>query len=368
MSAANSAQYGFSPMRRALRRLGRNPVALASAWLLAAFYLSAIAAGFLAPYHFDDERRDLSYHPPTALHVRDAAGAWHWPFVYTTSASFDRFYRRQFAVDTAKQYPLRFWVKGSHYRILGLVPSDRHLVGVDAPARIYLLGADARGRDLLSRILYGSQVSLSIGLAGVLITFSLGLLIGGLAGYLGGWVDDVIMRLCEMLMMVPGFYLLLALRAAFPPQLSSIAVYWLIVVILSFIGWAGLARVVRGMAASLREREFVTAAKVAGCTPVGIVWGHLIPNMASYTIIAATLSVPGYMLGETALSLLGLGIQDPHASWGNLLSEAMSIGQVQFHPWVLWPGAFISATVMAYNLLGDGLRDAFDPRLEAGRS
>jgi len=173
-----------------------------------------------------------------------------------------------------------------------------------------------------------------------------------------------VMRVCEMLMMAPGFYLLLALRAAFPPQLPSVTVYILIVVILSFIGWAGLARVVRGMAIALRDRPFIQAARVAGRTPIGIVWAHLIPNMTSYAIIAATLSVPGYMLGETALSLLGLGIQDPYASWGNLLSEAMQIGQLPFRPWVLWPGVFISLTVMAYNVLGDGLRDAFDPRAQ----
>ena len=168
-------------------------------------------------------------------------------------------------------------------------------------------------------------------------------------------------------MMIPGFYLLLALRAAFPPELSSVQVYALIVCIMAFIGWAGLARVIRGMAISLREREFVVAARAAGRSPAGIILAHVLPNTMSYAIVAATLSVPGYILGEAALSLLGLGIQDPHASWGNLLSDAMGIAQIQFHPWILWPGVFIFITVMAYNFLGDGLRDAFDPRLEVAR-
>jgi peptide/nickel transport system permease protein len=359
--------YGLSPFARGLRRLRRNRPAMACAWLLVLLYASAGLAGLLSPYHYDDERRDLSYHPPTSIHMIDAQGYWHKPFVYATRGEFDPFYRRRFIEDASHRYPLRLWVRGSPYRILGVIRSDVHLIGADAPARIYLMGADSRGRDLFSRLLHGGQVSLTIGLAGVLISFSLGLIIGGMAGFFGGWVDELTMRVCEMLMMAPGFYLLLALRAAFPPQLSSVAVYILIVVILSFIGWAGLARVVRGMAVSLRERQFITAARLAGRSPLGIVAEHFIPNMASYAIVAATLSVPGYIMGESALSLLGLGIQDPYASWGNLLSDAMGIAQVQFHPWVLWPGVFIALTVMAYNVLGDGLRDAFDPRLEPDR-
>ncbi len=359
-----SRSFGRSPLELGLARLSRNRVAMLAAALLAALYLSALFAGFLSPYHFDDERRDLSYHPPTAIGVKDTDGRFCAPFVYATVPSFDVFHRRHFSPDTTQRYPLRWLVQGSRYRLFGLLPCNVHLFSVDAPARVYLLGADSRGRDLFTRVLHGGQISLSIGLLGVAISFTLGLLIGGLAGYSGGWFDELVMRVCEMLMMAPGFYLLLALRAAFPPQLPSVTVYILIVVILSFIGWAGLARVVRGMAIALRDRPFIQAARVAGRTPIGIVWAHLIPNMTSYAIIAATLSVPGYMLGETALSLLGLGIQDPYASWGNLLSEAMQIGQLPFRPWVLWPGVFISLTVMAYNVLGDGLRDAFDPRAQ----
>jgi peptide/nickel transport system permease protein len=202
---------------------------------------------------------------------------------------------------------------------------------------------------------------------GVAISFIIGTILGGMAGYFGGKIDNIIMRLCEMVMMIPGFYLMLALRAAFPPQLSSVQIYFLIVVIMSFIGWAGLARVIRGMAISIREKEYVLAARAQGASPFYIITRHLLPNTFSYTIVALSLSIPGYILGESALSLLGLGIQDPHASWGNLLSEAMAIAHIKFHPWILIPGIFIFVTVMAFNFLGDGLRDAFDPKMEIGR-
>jgi peptide/nickel transport system permease protein len=253
-------------------------------------------------------------------------------------------------------------MKGDKYRLFGLFEKDLHLFGVEEPARLYLMGADSRGRDLFSRILYGGRVSLSIGLVGCAITFILGMMIGGISGYLGGRIDNLIMRICEMVMMIPGFYLMLALRAAFPPELSSWEVYLLIVVILSLIGWAGMARVVRGMALSIREHDFTLAAKAQGASSLWIIYHHILPNLFSYAIISLTLSIPGYILGESALSLLGLGIQDPYASWGNLLAEAMNIAEIRFHPWVLIPGLFIFITVMAFNFLGDGLRDAFDPK------
>ncbi len=340
---------GWSPLKEAWVRLKRNRLALFSGWLLFIFYVGAIFAPLLAPYHYDDEQRSLSYHPPTKIHMQDEQGNWHRPFIYATQSSFDEFYRRQFVEVRNQRYPIELGLNGK-------------LFGVEAPARLYLLGADSRGRDLWSRLVYGGRVSLSIGLFGVAISFSLGLIVGGLAGYYGGWIDDALMRVCEMIMMAPGFYLLLALRAAFPPEMSSVSVYALIVIIMSFIGWAGLARVIRGISISLREREYVLAARACGRPGWSIILKHILPNTASYAIVAATLSVPGYILGESALSLLGLGIQDPYASWGNLLSDSMSIAQVQFHPWMLIPGGLIFVTVMAYNFLGDGLRDALDPK------
>ncbi len=349
----------------ALRRLKKNRLAMVGLFILACLYLSSIFADFISPYHYDNEARARSYNPLTKLHLFDARGKFHLrPFVYVHTYKFDEFHRRIYTVDKNKMYPLKFLVRGDSYKLLGIFAANLHLFGVDEPARIYLLGADSRGRDLFSRILYGSRVSLSIGLVGVAISFIIGTVLGGISGYFGGKIDNIIMRLCEMVMMIPGFYLMLALRAAFPPRLSSVQVYFLIVLIMSFIGWAGLARVVRGMAISIREKEYVLAAQAMGQSPLPIIIRHILPNTFSYTIVALSISIPGYILGESALSLLGLGIQDPHASWGNLLSEAMAIAQIRFHPWILIPGIFIFITVMAFNFLGDGLRDAFDPKME----
>ena len=205
---------------------------------------------------------------------------------------------------------------------------------------------------------------MSIGLIGVAISFLLGLVVGGAAGYFGGKVDNILMRLCEMFMLVPGFYLMLALRTAFPSNLNSVQIYFLIIVIFSFIGWASLARVIRGMSISLKEREYVLAAKALGVSDAGIIFRHILPHTVSYSIVAITLSIPSYILGESALSLIGLGIQDPYASWGNMLSEAMGIIQITFAPWILIPGLFIFVTVICFNIIGDNLRDALDPLIK----
>jgi len=220
---------------------------------------------------------------------------------------------------------------------------------------IYLLGTDRLGRDIFSRLLYGARISLSIGLIGVSITFLLGILFGGLAGYYGGWVDNAIMRLTEVLMSIPAFYLMLALRAIFPLDMSSVEVFFLIVFILSFIGWAGLARVIRGLVLSLREREYVLAAKTYGASPLRILFKHILPNTYFYLIVTATSAIPSYILGEAALSLLGLGIQEPYPSWGNMLSDARSLTVITFFPWILAPGVAIFLVVFAFNMLGDAL-------------
>ncbi len=350
--------------RIALRRLRRHRLAMWALGVLVALYAMCIFADFIAPYSMDDEQRDLSYCPVMKLNFRDEAGRFHLrPFVYRYSYTFDAYYNRVYVQDKSRTYPIRLFVKGAEHKLLGFIPMKTRLFGVDEPARIYLLGADYRGRGLFSRILYGSRVSLSIGLVGVAVSFSVGLLVGGISGFFGGRTDNVLMRVCEMVMMIPGFYLMLALRAAFPTDLSSVQIYLMIVLIMSFIGWAGLARVIRGMVLSIREKEFVTAARASGESALRIIVRHILPNTLSYVIVAVTLSIPGYILGESALSLIGLGIQEPYASWGNLLSEAMNIAEIKFHPWILIPGLFIFVAVMSFNFLGDGLRDAFDPRI-----
>jgi peptide/nickel transport system permease protein len=353
--------------RLGMRKLRRHRLAMAALWVLVAMYVVTIFANFFAPYGYDDEVRGHSYHPPWNVHVIAADGTWHWPFVYATSYTFDVNYNRVYTENTSKRYPMMLLHRGDPYWLLGLFKTNVRLFGVDPPGRIYLMGADYRGRDLFSRIIYGSRVSLTVGLLGVSITFVIGMVVGGISGYFGGWGDFTIQRICEMIMLIPGLYLLLILRSAFPADMSSVQIYFGIVFILSFIGWAGFSRVIRGMVLSITTSDFVVAARALGIPRRRIILWHILPNTLSYAIVYATLSVPGYILGESGLSLIGLGIQDPVPSWGNLLQQAMSIPELKFHPWILIPGIFIFLAVMAFNFLGDGLRDAFDPRSLAGQ-
>lgn len=362
----------------ALSNFKKNRWAVLSVYVLFVLYAAAVFADFLAPYSFKNENRSYSYCPPTKIHVMDN-GKLSWPFVYGVTLTFDEFHKRVYKVNTREKFAVRFFVRGDEYRFLGLIPGRLHLFGVREPARLasgeetarqarfYLLGADSRGRDLFSRILYGARISLSIGLIGVLISFVIGLLVGGIAGYYGGVIDNALMRLCEMFMMIPGFYLLLALRSAVSDKFNSVQVYFAIIVILSFISWASLARIIRGMCLSLKEREYVLAAKAIGLSDLAIITRHILPHTMSYSIFAVMLSIPGYIIGESALSLIGLGIQDPYASWGNLLSDAMSIIRIQFAPWILWPAAFIFVTIVCFNVIGDCLRDCLDPLLSGSR-
>ncbi len=354
-----------SPASRARRALRRNPPALTGAVLLALLYFVALVAPFVAPYAESDIDRERFYHPPTPLHWRDAHGAWSaWPHVYLTRPDDVGLGYQE---DTSQPLPLRLFVHGSPYRWLGLVPSDVHLFGVDAPGRVYLLGADGLGRDVLSRLLYGAQVSLTVGLVGIAISFTLGLLLGGLAGYVGGWVDTLVMRATEVFLSVPALYLVVALRGGFPLTLPSRYVYLAIVAILAFVGWAGLARVIRGMVLSIRAQDYVVAAEALGMSRWRVLVRHVLPNTASFVIVAATLAVPGFVLGEVFLSFLGMGVQEPSASWGNMLQAARSLEVMSSQPWLLFsPAAAIFVTVMAFNLFGDGLRDALDPRAVGG--
>lgn len=352
-----------SPWQIAWLKLMRHRVAVNAGIVLIVLYGLALFADFVAPYNYDNEERTKSYLPPMRPRLVDEKGAFHWPpFIYDYKFEFDEYYRRIYLPDTTRKYPVKLFTQGDKHRILWLFETDLHLFGVEAPSRIYLLGADSRGRDIFSRILYGSRISLSIGFVGSFIALLIGLLVGGVSGYFRGKLDNVLMRVVEMVMMIPGFYLLLSMRAALPPELSSKEVYFFIVFIMSFIGWAGLARVIRGMILAEGGKEYILAAKGMGASDLRIILRHALPNTLSYIIVATTISIPGYILGESALSLLGLGIQDPDASWGNMLSDAMSIAEIKFHPWILIPGLFIFIAIMAFNFLGDGLRDAFDPR------
>jgi peptide/nickel transport system permease protein len=355
-----------SPWLLFWRQFRRSQIAVVGGALLLVLYGLALLAPFVAPYSPEEMDRGRFFHQPQRLHWVDAAGHLHaWPFIHPTHLSDAEAFR--YEEDRSRMVPLRILPHGARYRLFGLIPSDRHLFGVDPPARLFLLGADPSGRDVLSRLLFGAQISLTVGLLGIAISFSLGLLLGGISGYFGGWVDTLIMRTTEVLLTIPGLYLLITLRAIFPAELPSQQVYLAIIVVLSFIGWAGLARVIRGMVLSIRRQEYVAAAEALGMGRLRIIARHILPNTMSFVIVAATVSIPGFILGEVVLSFLGLGVQEPAASWGNMLNLARSVRVLTSFPWLLFaPGTAIFVTVMAFNFLGDGLRDALDPRKVMG--
>ena len=309
---------------------------------LGALTLAAFFADRVAPCDPNFENRAQALHPPTPLHFFDAKGHFHKrPYIYPTQLVFESNMMRSYSEIHKKKCFLR---RGKHA-----------LVGVQPPARLYLLGTDSRGRDIFSRILYGARVSLSIGILGAFVAVAFGFLIGAIAGYFGGWLDHVLMRVAEFFIMIPALYLLLALRSALPPTLDSLQVYLLIVLILSSIGWGGIARVIRGMVLSLREREFVSAARVLGRGTPEILFRHILPHTFGYLLVIVSISVPGYIFGESVLSILGLGIQEPAISWGNLLTESLSYSVVRFHPWVLYPGLILFLTALCFNVIGDRL-------------
>jgi len=347
----------------AIHRLSQHRLATISGFILVAFYCLAAFAGFFSPYSpTTDEFRDLFFHPPTPIHFRDETGMFHLrPFVYGTQIS-DRS-RMLYAAIPQEKLPLRFLTTGSEYVILGLFRSDLHLFGVDSPGHIFLFGTDQLGRDTFSRVLHGAQISLSIGLVGVLITTILGMLIGGIAGFYGGATDSILMRFAEILMSIPALYLILTLRNILPDRMGPAWTYLLMVAILSFVGWATMSRVIRGMVLSIREKEFVLAARALGSSDSRILICHILPNTLGYVIVRATLLVPAYILAEVALSFLGAGVREPVPSWGNMLAVAQNVRVLEQFTWILAPGVFLFFTVLAFNFLGDGLRDALDPRL-----
>ncbi|MGQ9554477.1 MAG: ABC transporter permease [Anaerolineae bacterium] len=345
-------------------RFRRHRLALVSVVVIVLIYLVAIFCEFLATYNPNVHNQTYAFAPPQGLHFIDESGFHLRPFVYGLKGERDPETRRLvFVPDPSQKYPLRFFVHGEPYKMWGIIPSDLHLLGIEGgkDATFYLLGTDRLGRDQFSRLVYGTRLSTSIGLVGVTLSFVLGILIGGISGYYGGSVDNIVQRSIEFLRSIPTIPLWMGLSAALPPHWSPVKVYFGITVILSLIGWTGLARVVRGRFLSLRAEDFVMAARLAGAGEMRIILRHMVPSFLSHVIASLTLSIPSMILSETALSFLGLGLRPPAISWGVLLQEAQNFRSVALAPWLLAPGLAVVITVLAFNFMGDGLRDAADP-------
>ncbi len=353
-----------SSWERAQEKLVNDKIAFVAAIVLVALYASVVFASFLSPYTEHYANRHLANSPPTPIYTLSAeTGAPTWPYVYPLEKEFNaETFEFDYKLDMKKTYPIKFFYQGESYRFLGIIPTNLHLFGTDDPAGVHLLGVDINGRDIFSRMLFGGQVSLTIGFLGLFIAFPIGLVYGGLSGYIGGRTDNLMMRLAEIIMSVPTLYLLIGLAAIIPAGLSSTARFGMVVVILAFIGWAPFSRVIRGMVLAIKQQEFVEAGRSIGMGTLPIIIRHILPQTASYVLVALTLSVPGYILAESGLSFLGLGIQQPDASWGNMLKEAQDINNLINRPMMMMPGFMIFLAVLAFNVIGDSVRDILDPK------
>jgi peptide/nickel transport system permease protein len=359
--AKRESQFGLM-----WRRFRRHRLAVVSIWTVGLFYLVALLAEFLAPVDPSAYSARYTYAPPQGLHLfaQNEDGSWHvGPFVYGYKTEIDPVaLRRTFVIDEEARLPVSFFTESKPYALLGFIPMSVKFIGVENPRDpFYILGADRLGRDMLSRLIHGTRISLSIGLAGVTLSLFFGIVIGGFAGYYGGWFDSAVMRVIEFIRSMPTIPLWLGLAAAMPKDWSALQTYFAITLILSLIGWTELARVVRGRFLSLRTEDFVTAAQLDGASDWRIITRHMVPSFTSHIIAAATLAIPGMILAETALSFLGLGLQAPIVSWGTLLQDAQNIRTLATAPWLLTPGICVVIVILAMNFFGDGLRDAADP-------
>ncbi len=342
-------------------RLKRHRLAVASGIVLAIMYFSVVITEFLAPYELSARNEDFLHAPPQGIHFFHE-GDFVGPFVYGLEQTLNlETLQREYSVNRDEVQPLRFFCSGDPYRFWGMVEADFHLVCPAEDGTFFLLGTDRLGHDMWSRILYGARISLTVGLIGITLSFILGIVIGGLAGYFGGWVDNLVQRVIEILRSLPELPLWMALSAALPARWSPILVYFGITLILALVDWPGLARAVRSKLLALREEDFATAATLMGAKPSRVIGRHLLPNFMSHLIASATLSIPTMILAETALSFLGLGLRPPITSWGVLLIEAQNIEAVTLFPWLMTPMVPVIIVVLAFNFLGDGLRDAADP-------
>lgn len=361
MTAEQSKVFQASQLRLMWWKFRRHRLALVSGIFLAALYSGILICEFLAPYNLHTRNMDYIYSPPQQVHLFHN-GKLVGPFVYGRQMTLDMDTLKRNYIDKQDDVQrIRFFCKGDSYRFWGLVEGDRHFVCPAENGQLFLAGTDRLGRDVLSRIIYGARISLTIGLVGIVFSFLLGIVIGGLAGYHGGLFDLIVQRIIEVLQSIPSIPLWMALAAIMPITWSPILIYFGITVILGLLHWTGLARAVRSKLLALREEDYVLAAQLMGASSSRIIRRHLIPGFMSHLIATATISIPGMILGETALSFLGLGLRPPTTSWGILLTEARSVSVIAFYPWLLLPMLPVILVILAFNFLGDGLRDAADP-------
>lgn len=345
----------------------RHKLAQLAMWVLGILYFIAIFAEFISPYDPLHRMKEFTGMTPSPVRIIDAQGNLRLPFVYKPIQARDpETLRPIYKEDETQIYPIRLFVQGDEYKLWGLIPGNIHLYGTDPQPDnkvipVFLLGADTLGRDVLSRIFFGGRISLTVGLIGVVLSFVFGLLLGGLAGFFGGLLDEVVMRVIDVLISLPQIPLWMSLAAALPQDWPQLQTYFFVTIILSIFGWTSLARTVRGKLLSLREEDYVMAAKLDGESEGAIITRYMLPGFASYIIVSLTISIPGMILGETALSFLGLGLQAPTISYGVMLMDAQNLQTISQLPWLLWPVAFVVIAVLMFNFLGDGLRDAADP-------
>ncbi|MEO7940639.1 MAG: ABC transporter permease [Burkholderiaceae bacterium] len=361
LTSAQEEFYRASQWRIMWWKFRRHRVAVVAAVVLALLYGSALVTEFLAPYEVSSRDSSHIFAPPQKVHFFHE-GQFVGPYVYGFDMKLNlEKMKREFTPDLEKVQPIRFFCRGDEYRVWGLFNADLHLVCAAEGGTLFLMGTDRLGRDMFSRIIYGTRISLTVGLLGIAVSFLIGITLGGISGYYGGWIDNVIQRLIEMVRSFPELPLWMALSAALPVTWSPILIYFGITIILGLLDWPGLARAVRSKFLALREEDFATAAVLMGASPARVIGRHLLPSFTSHLIASLTLSIPSMILGETALSFLGLGLRPPITSWGVLLNEAQNINVVALYPWLMLPVLPVLVVVLAFNFLGDGLRDAADP-------